>query len=203
MAIRKLKIAVTGGIGSGKSEFCSYLKSKGFPVISADNEAKELLCSDASVKDRIIKAFGKAAYTEKGVNTKFLADKVFSDPEKVKVINSIIHPRVIKKIKAMMNSMLEKNPMIFIEAALIYEAEMEDLFDYVILITASEDAKISRLSLRDNTTEEEIRKRMDHQIPDDVKKDWADFTFENNKGLPELHAKADFLITILKSMIQI
>lgn len=200
MSVKKLKIAVTGGIGSGKSEFCNYLNSKGLPVISADKEAKELLANDASVREKIISIFGKDSYKGNTVNTKYLAEKVFSDPQKVIKINSIIHPRVIKKIKGMMNSLLQQHSMVFVEAALIYEAEMEDIFDYVILITAGDNEKIHRIQMRDKSTEESIRQRMENQIPDEIKKDWADFTFENNSGLQELHAKADFLITILRSI---
>ncbi|MGE5682902.1 MAG: dephospho-CoA kinase [Bacillota bacterium] len=200
MPEKKIKIAVTGGIGSGKSEFCKYLSSKGYPVISADYEAKQILASDTAVKNQIIQSFGKEAFTAEGPNTKYLAEKVFSDPEKVRKINSIIHPRVIKKINALMNNSLQKNNIVFVEAALIYEAAMEEMFDYVVLITASEAAKISRIIQRDNSTEEAVRKRMENQISDDIKETHADFTFKNDADLNQLFAKADFLITIVKTM---
>ncbi|MEI7812633.1 MAG: dephospho-CoA kinase [Ignavibacteria bacterium] len=196
----KVKIAITGGIGSGKTEFRNCLKEKGYPVISADYEAKQILINNPLVRKKIINAFGENSYTKTGVNTKYLAETVFSDTAKVMKINEIVHPAVIKHIVELMDSFLKENKFVFVEAALIYEAEMEALFDYVVLITSDETEKIKRLTVRDNTGEEDIRQIMANQIPDETKKGWADFVFDNNAGLPELHAKADFLITILKSM---
>ena len=87
---KKLKIAITGGIGSGKSSVSKIIESLGFPVIKADDVAKELMLKNGSIKKKIIKLFGKESFTEKGINTKYLADNVFSNKEKVGKINSII-----------------------------------------------------------------------------------------------------------------
>ncbi|MDP3830534.1 MAG: dephospho-CoA kinase, partial [Ignavibacteriaceae bacterium] len=86
----KLKIAVTGGIGSGKSTFCDYLSNEGFFVLKADDLAKELLNSDNIIKSKVIRAFGVDAYTGNSVNKVFLAEKVFSNPHSVQKINAII-----------------------------------------------------------------------------------------------------------------
>ncbi|MGE5399112.1 MAG: dephospho-CoA kinase [Ignavibacteriales bacterium] len=197
---KKLKVAVTGGIGSGKTEFCNFLHEKGFPVISADRAAKEVLAGDPAVREKIIDAFGLQSYAGSEVNTRYLAETVFSDPHKVKLINSIVHPVVIRIIKQKMKEYLKDNSMVFVEAALIYEAEMEELFDYVVLITARDEFKIKRTLERGNIPEKEIRKRIENQIPDEEKSEWADFTFENNMGLQELQQKAGILISLLKLM---
>lgn len=198
---KTLTVAVTGGIGSGKTEFCGFLEEKGFPVINADKKAKDILFRNESVKKRIISAFGQEAYNSTGVNTQYLAEKVFSNPEWVIKINSIVHPEVIKEINDEVKEFSKTNKFVFVEAALIYEAEMEDTFDYVVLITAPVETRIKRVLQKGKMTEEAVRKRMENQIPEEVKKEWADFAFENSSGLEDLKKKADFLITLLNLVV--
>lgn len=197
---KKIKVAVTGGIGAGKSTFCRFLSEMNYPVINADRIAKEILLTDTGVKQKIIKIFGENSYTSDGINTAYLAEKVFSDEEKVKKINSIVHPPTIKKINYLISESLEKTTIVFVEAALIYEAEMEDLFDYVVLISADEEVRINRIIERENVTEEEIRERMENQLPEKTKRELADFVFDNNDSIEDLKIKSKILISILKSI---
>jgi dephospho-CoA kinase len=95
----KIKIGVTGGIGGGKTSFCNFLIQKGYIVLSADSLAKEILIRDKEVREKIIKNFGKETYTNGVLNNKYLAEKVFSNPESVKKINKIVHPKVISEIE--------------------------------------------------------------------------------------------------------
>ncbi|MGE5431519.1 MAG: dephospho-CoA kinase [Syntrophomonadaceae bacterium] len=197
---KSFSVAVTGGIGSGKTEFCRFLEENGFPVINADKKAKDILFRNESVRKKIISAFGAATYSASGVNTAYLAEKVFSSPEGVNKINSIVHPVVIKEINDEVKEYSKTNKFVIVEAALIYEAEMEDMFDYVVLILAPVETRIKRVLEKGKMTEEAVRKRMENQIPDEVKKEWADFAFENSSGLDELKKKAGFLISILNLM---
>lgn len=198
---KKLKIAVTGGIGSGKSVFAKFLMEMSYPVISADNIAKDILLNDVSVKQKIIKEFGKNSYSDDGINTNYLAETVFSDECKIKKINAIVHPPTIKKIKDLMNNELTKGNLVFVEAALIFEANMEEIFDYVVLITAEKKIRIDRVVNRDNTTEDDVLERMENQLSEDTKKELSDFIFENNSSLDDLKNKAKFLITLLNSIV--
>jgi len=200
MKNKSLKIAVTGGIGSGKSTFCDYLSSKGFPLLKADDISKEILASDAEVKKKIIKAFGEGSFKDGKPNKIYLAEKVFSNPANVIKINSVLHPKVIKKTEELLSELSEKNKLIFVEAALIYEADMEDLFDYVVLVTADEKIRMERKTKLDNFSEKTFVERNQNQIPDEEKKKRADFIFENNTGVDELKAKADLLIKILNEL---
>jgi dephospho-CoA kinase len=200
MTTKKFKIAVTGGIGSGKSEFCGFLKSNGFPIIYADDIAKDVLVNNKKVKDKIITAFGHKSYNNSKPDTKYLSEVVFADPEKVNLINSIIHPHVIKIQNRLMDEFLKENWVVFLEAALIYEAEIDDLFDYVVLITSDENNKVERTQKRSKLSVEEIKKRIENQIPDDIKREWADFVFENNGSLIELKNKSELFINILKTI---
>jgi len=197
---KKLKVAITGSIGSGKSLFCKYLEKCKYNVISADDTAKVILSSNEIVKKKIIREFGEESYLKGELNKIFLAEKVFSNPENVEKINSIVHPETIKKIGNMMDKILLKEKIVFVEAALIYEANMEELFDYVVLITANEQIRKERKIKNSNFTEEEFIKRNLNQIKDVEKKKRADFVFENNEGINELKQKADFLLNILNAL---
>jgi len=197
---KKIKVAVTGGIGSGKSIVCDLLEKKGYPIIRADVLGKELLKNDSQVKAEIIREFGDEAYKYELPDHKFIAAQVFTNEQKLKAINSIIHPRTLKIIEMKMADYLSSHDIVFVESALIYEAEREELFDYILLVYSEDDLKISRIIERDQESIDNIRRRMENQIPDLQKKEWADFTIDNNGTLEDLNSKTEFILSLLKSM---
>jgi len=200
--MKKLKVAVTGNIGSGKSSFCKLLEEMNYSVIKADEIAKDLLAKNEKVKKEIIKHFGNSAYNGEEVNRKYLADRVFSNQSNLNKINSIVHPLVIENVISLMSKQLQSSDLVFHEAALIYEADIEDLFDVVVLITADPKIRMERKRIHDNLSEEEFIKRESNQIPEEEKKKRADFVFTNNGTLEELKTKTEMLIKILKGLIQ-
>jgi dephospho-CoA kinase len=195
MSKKKLKIAITGSIGSGKSVFSEMIESNGFTVLKADDISKEILAADQEVRKRIIEAFGPESYSSNSVNKKYLAQKVFSDPDKVQIINNILHPLVIRRISDLMKKELQLKDKVFVEAALIYEADMEEMFDYVVLVTADEEVRFKRKS--GILSAEDFEKRNLNQIPDSEKKKRADFIFENNGSIDELKRKVRLLLSLL------
>lgn len=197
MSKNKLKIAVTGNIGSGKSTFSKFIEEEGFKVIYADELSKDILSEDTSVKEKVIKKFGKESYQNGKLNKKFLTEKVFSNKQNLAHLESILHPVVIKKSVDLMNSCLNKDDLVFLEAALIYEADMEDLFDYVILIAADRELRFKRKKQSDGYTEEQFAERENLQIPQDEKRKRADFIFENNSDLKSFKQKAKLLFILL------
>lgn len=199
---KNLKIAITGGIGSGKSLVTSIIEKSGYPVIKSDEIAKELMYKDESVKKKIIKEFGPPSYNEKGLNTKYLAENIFAHPEKVEKINSIVHPPTINKIEELASQLLLKNKIVFVESALIYEADIQDRFDYVILIYADESTRIARVMQRGSISQEDLRNRIGFQISDEQKKGAADFVIDNNSTTSELENRTMFILNILKSFAE-
>lgn len=197
---KKLKIAVTGGIGSGKSHFCSIINKMGFPVLYADEISKELLAHNKQIREEVVSAFGDKSYVGDIPNKKYLAEKVFSDPEELFLLNSILHPVVIKRQRELIKKELIKSDIVFLEAALIYEADLEEEFDYVVLITADDNVKQER-KMQLGMSEEQFQQRLINQIPDKEKMNRADFVFVNNGSRAELQAKAALLISILNSLI--
>ena len=195
-AVKKLKIGITGGIGSGKSVFSKAMDEKGFPVMFADDIAKEILSADPLVKELIIKEFGKEAFHGNKLDTKYLADKVFPDPGSVEILNAIIHPPTIEKIVSLMESGLLNHNIVFVEAALIYESELEELFDLIVLITADDDIKKKR-KIAQGMTESDFIMRQQNQIKDEEKAKLADFIFVNNGDQQDLYKKADLLLKLI------
>jgi len=197
---KKLLIGITGGIGSGKSIVSSILESMGYCVLKSDLTAKEIMQSNEEVKKKIIEAFGKEAYSDGKLNTKYLAEKVFSSKENVEKINSIVHPFTIKKNLEQAEKEFRKSDIVFIESPLIFEANIQKYFDYVILIYSDEQSRIKRVMERDKVTEKKVRQRMQFQIPDEKKKDWADFVIENNSNIEELKKRVNFVLQLIKSI---
>jgi dephospho-CoA kinase len=191
-----MKIAITGNIGSGKSTFSGFAKEAGFPVLFADDISKNILDTDEKVRALVIKAFGADSYKDHNPNKDFLAKEVFNDPNKLHKLESILHPRVIKQINKSLAELLKSYQTVFVEAALIYEADMEDAFDYVILITAQRNLRLARKILS-GITEEDFCKRELNQIPEEEKKKRADFIFSNDSSIEDLKKMFNLLLLTL------
>ena len=201
MVEKKFKIAITGGIGSGKSSVSKIIETFGFPVIKADDIAKELMLQDESVKKKIIKAFGKESFTEKGINTKYLSENIFCIKEKVDKINSIIHPPVSKKIDQIVNELFEEHKLVFIESALVYEAKIQKQFDYIVLVFTEEEIRIERKIKDGILNRSDIEKRMSFQIPDEKKTSRAHFVIDNNTTIAELKTRTKFVISLIQATL--
>jgi dephospho-CoA kinase len=181
----KIKIAITGSIGSGKSEFCRIVEKYGFPVIRSDEISKNILSNNENVKQKLLNVFGDIVFKDGAPNTKYLAEIVFNDFEKLKQLEEILHPLVIEEIRIKSKELLKENNVVFIESALVYEANIENEFDYVVLITAPRELRLKR-KLDSGFNKEDFIKREKFQIPDTEKRKRADFIFVNNKSIQNL-----------------
>ncbi|MCF6269812.1 MAG: dephospho-CoA kinase [Melioribacteraceae bacterium] len=195
-----MKIGITGGIGSGKTYVAKIIEKEGYKVLNADDIAKQIMVEDESVKELIISTFGYDSYKDKELNRSHIARKAFSSVDNLLKLNSIVHPPMVCKINELMNDELKNSKMVFVEAALIYEAEVDAILDHVLLVTADEDIRISRIRERDNLSETEIRDRMKFQIPENEKENLADFTIKNNSSLTDLEMKTKMFLTLFESM---
>ena len=197
-----MKIGITGGIGSGKSLVSKIIEEAGYKVFNADIIAKIIMLEDESVKELIIKAFGNESYNGDELNTKHVSEKAFSSVENINKLNSIVHPPMVYKINELMNSELENSKIVFVEAALIYEAEVDEILDHVLLVTADEEKRIERVMQREigRLSKDEIVERMKFQIPESEKENLADFTIKNNSSLADLEMKVKMFLTVFESM---
>lgn len=190
-----LLFGVTGGIGSGKSVVCNFLKEKDVPIIEADPLAKELTNRLPDIRQALMGEFGEDVYTpEKDLNKDKLSHLVFTNPEARERINQIIHPHVFKAIEKRVNQLQEQNQkFVGVEAALIYESEMEQMLDAVVVISAPLNKRVDWIKERDGFSKEEIHKRIDSQMPLEEKVKRADYVIANDAGLIELKQEVDDL----------
>jgi len=194
---RPAKIAVTGGIGSGKTLFCRFLSELGETVLFADTIAKRIMAEDSAVRHKIEILLGEESYLNGKPNNPYIAAKVFSDPELLAGLNAIVHPAVGAESRILMDRILQEKPRVFYEAALIFEANLQKLFDKVVLITAPDHLRISRAMERDNISREKVEERMRNQMNEITKSKLADLVIVNDSDEHSLRRKAVNLLNEL------
>ena len=179
--MQALKIGITGGIGSGKSIICKIFSELGVPVYNADEEAKKLVREHPEIKSEIIKTFGANTYSASGeLQRNILSELVFKDPELLKKLNLIVHPKVKQHFLDWANS-FEDIPYVIKEAAIIFESGSYKHLDKVIMVTAPESLRIKRVLEREAISEEAIKARMKNQISEDEKIKRSDYIIYNDE----------------------
>ena len=176
------KIAITGGIGAGKSSMCQILKQQGgFSVISADEQAAKALIEGSPAYSKIRQLFPE----NPDLDSKQIAEKIFSQPSLKKDFEKIIHAHIFECIKEEERQLIQKgHTVIFYEMPLLFETNMSYYFNYIILVICSHNLKIERVKKRMNISEEQILKRISTQAQHDENK--AHFVIENSKSLKDL-----------------
>jgi len=174
-----LRIGLTGGIGSGKSTVCRVFETLGIPVYYADDAAKKLMNTNDELKKSIITHFGKESYNNEGLNRKYLASIVFNNKEKLDLLNSLTHPITI--IDAQNWIKKQHSPYIIKEAALLFESGAAENLNYIIGVFAPENLRIKRVVERDHLTVDEVMKRINRQIEEDIKMKLCDFIISNDE----------------------
>jgi dephospho-CoA kinase len=174
-----LKIGLTGGMGSGKTTVAHIFEVLGIPVYYADEAAKGLMNEDPALRQQIEKLFGPGVYKEGKLDRHLLGSLVFSDIEKLRQLNDIVHPATRKDGVRWMS--LQKAPYAIKEAALIFEAGIQSDFDYVIGVTAPESLRISRVIKRDGSSREKVLERIRQQMNEEEKMKRCDFVIANDE----------------------
>jgi len=198
-------VAVTGGIGSGQSTVCKRLGELGCRIIDLDKKAKQIIQKDATLQRELKKAFGKEIFAKDGtLNRKLLGRLAFSHDSKTMELNKLVHPRMVADVVEEMETarFSEKYPLVIIDAALIYEISIEQMFDAVIVVYASKDNRVRRVMKRDDLKRSEILARIRRQIPLEDKKKWADHVIENNSTIEELYKQTNEIFNSLVSNIK-
>lgn len=186
-------IGITGGLASGKSLVTKEFKRLGAMVVDADIISRQVSAKDGDAYADIVKEFGEAILKEDGsIDRKALGAIVFSDRDKLKKLNAITHPRIIKRIRAEVQRLKMESPdaVIAVDAALLIETGLNREMDAVIVVFADEPERIQRSVKRDNITEADARQRSDAQMNLKEKAAMADFVIENNGTMEETRKKA-------------
>jgi dephospho-CoA kinase len=197
-----LTVGITGGIGAGKTTVCKIFEELGAKVIYADELAKEIMENDESLKRKIKKIFGEKSYIGGKLNRKFIADIIFSSDEKRKLLESIVHPAVIKRILSDLKKIADegKYNFVIVEAALIFESGFDKELDYVLVVDADDEIKIKRIMKRDKCSKEEVLKRMRAQLDSKIKRELADMVIINDGDIDELRKKVSFFYSLFEKI---
>jgi dephospho-CoA kinase len=191
-----LIIGLTGGIGSGKSTIAKVFANLGVPIFDADATAKQLMNNSPFIKEKLIAAFGPEVYStlndngvEGSLNRTYLSKIVFADPYKLALLNAIVHPVTIQA--AIDWAATQTAPYVIKEAALFFESG-SSLGTYKIIgVSAPKSLRVHRVMKRDNCTQQDVEKRMMHQIDESLKMKLCDWVIVNDDlqlVLPQLVA---------------
>ena len=182
-----IKIGVTGNIGSGKTTLTNFFDTKKTYIFNADKEAKKHLKKHSVLQKKLVNVFGKNILTGTDLDFKKLAHVSFENEKNQKILNGIIWPEVGVLITNALKSAENKNYKYFIvDAALLFEANFQHFFDYIILVTADKEIRLKRAIKRKNIDLSQIKKRMALQLSDNEKIDKANFVIENNLDIQNL-----------------
>lgn len=185
-------LGVTGGIGSGKTTVCGFMEEQGARVFYADVEAKQLMQEEESVRAAITDAFGAEVYRDDGsLNRTFLAEQVFGHPDRLERLNAIVHPRVFDAFNTAKKRAEEEGVDLLVhEAALLFEAGGDKHVDATAAVVAPDEDRITWVAERDDVTAEQVRARMEHQLPQEELRRRADYVIENTGSLNDLRRKS-------------
>jgi dephospho-CoA kinase len=181
---KQMKIAITGGIGSGKSVVAKIILSYGYPVYNSDEKAKALMENDLTLKNKLIAAFDKNIYFDGKLNRKYLAEQVFNSNDNLHKINKLVHKAVFKDFAKFTKESPQR--LVFMESAIIFENSLEKHFDYVIAILASQKIRIQRVMQRSGMPQKEILQRIQQQKSIKELKQLSNFKINNNGDAPLL-----------------
>ncbi|HRH67221.1 MAG TPA: dephospho-CoA kinase, partial [Bacteroidia bacterium] len=172
---------VTGGIGSGKTIVCSVFRHLGIPVYDADTEAKLLYEKYPDLREAVRNQVSEEVFDGNGkLDRKKLADIVFLQPEKLKVLNGLVHPLVKKDFHAWLKN---QQDVIYVvkEAAILFESGADADCDKIITVISPRDLRIQRVRDRDRKTKSEVESIIDRQMNDEEKIQRSDFVIRNDE----------------------
>jgi dephospho-CoA kinase len=200
-----ITIGLTGGIGTGKSAVVRILAELGAPVIDADKVGHAVyLPGEAAYRD-VVETFGTDVVAFDGtIDRRRLGALVFSDPDALRRLNAIVHPRIRERLRTMVRAMRERGERhpIVIEAAVLIEAGWEGLCQEVWLVTASEAQVMGRLERERGLHPDDIRRRINAQMAEQERRKHATVLIENNGTLEQLREKVTALWRDVRARVE-
>ena len=172
-----IKVAICGGIGSGKSTVCRMFAERGAAIYDSDSRAKALMNDSAELREALIAAFGTECYEDGVLNRPYLASKVFGSEEQLSKLNSIVHPAV--KDDFLVWAEAQEGDFCILETAILFESGFDALVDVKVAVLAPQPLRVMRAMERDGATKEQIEARIKAQMSDDELMRRCDFAIVN------------------------
>jgi dephospho-CoA kinase len=198
-----LLFGLTGGLASGKSTVAARFRAQGLPVIDADELAREVVLPGSPAVDAVAAALGPSVKKADGsLDRAAVAAIVFSDPEKRRALNAILHP-AIGALTAERAAALDARgePLACYEAALLVENGVADMFRPLVVVAAPDALQIERAMKRDSATEEQVRARLAAQLPLAKKIAVADYVINNTGDLSSVERQADEVLAAIRARV--
>ena len=186
----KFVIGLTGNIASGKSTVSSILRQQGAQIVDADKIARQVVRIGSPALEEIVRVFGNEMIQPDGsLNRKALGKHVFSDPEELKKLNALVHPRIRKVIVDKIDAFHKNSDHTFlvVDSALLFETGLDQYMDRIWFVDADESVRLARLVKRDDMSSGDARERIQSQQPAEVKKSRSDWVIHNEGTIEELH----------------
>ena len=192
-------MGITGSIGSGKSTVATLVGEMGFPVIRADEVSRQMTSKGSKGLDQIEKHFGQSLISDDGeLDRAALSKLVFGNTAELKILEGILHPLIQAHVRNWREDQEQKGySMAFYDIPLLFENKLQSNFDSVICVVADEEHILERVKSRSGLAEDEIRKRLSHQVPVAEKVKQSDHVIENNGSMEELKTKVKDLLAEL------
>jgi dephospho-CoA kinase len=189
-------VGLTGGIGSGKTTVAKLFQNfDTVAVYIADVEAKKIMNSSATIRNKIIAAFGKSTFKNNQLDRSYLASIVFNNKEKLEVLNSIVHPEVHKNFQEFVQ-LHKKKAYIVYESAILFESNSQHQFNFVISVFVALEERIKRVIKRDHTTKQDVLDRIKQQWKEENKLLLSNYSI-HNYSLQETEASVIEIHSIL------
>ena len=191
-----MNIGITGSIACGKSTVSDYLIAKGYTIIDADKLGHVALNSD-DVKRKLAEKFGDEILENNEISREKLGKLVFGNDDNLKILNSIIHPKIKELILKLQEEHKDEN-LVFLDIALLYEANFVDLVEKVAVVYVDEDVQLERLMTRNSLSKEEAIKRIESQMSPREKAALGDFVINNSYSKEDTFQQIDEILEKLK-----
>ena len=198
-----LLAGLTGGMGSGKTTVGKLFKALGAYILDADEICRSLLEPGKPAWNETVDLLGNGILRDDHtLDRRKIADVVFSDLEKKKALEAILHPRVMEEEQAVYKDILKDDPgaLVIIDAALLIESGNYRKVDKVIVIACDEETQLHRIMDKNTFSREDAHRRLQQQMPLEEKSKFADYVLHNDSGLSELEEKVEALFHQLKQL---
>ena len=171
------RVAITGGIGSGKSTVCKALSAlSGAPIYDSDRRAKEIMAENCEVREDLVAHFGEEVFVEGVLNRAYLASQVFGCEERLQMLNRIVHPRVVADFEEWAES--AEGDYVILESALLFTSPLVGHYDLAVVVDAPLEMRIERCVVRDGVTRAQVVGRIESQMPAEKMRERADLVVE-------------------------